>query len=144
MTSISKVYRIKRPKQHDDLLNLLKDKDVGVFDTLKSALLFAAAIGFKYKIREQFSDQGEPIAYSLFNESKEQPFVLSLALTEFVDVSYLREEKFLDAVKVFEEYAAGGLKYLDGYLDKQNIKESIEHLISDTEDFDIINDISIW
>ena len=121
-----KAYRVRRPKEYDDLLNLLRDKEQGIFATLKSALVFAAAVGFREKLRVPFSETGEPIALSLFSEHQDQPFIFSLALTEYNDVSYLREEKFLEAMLVFEEYAAGGLSHLHGILDTAHIKESIE------------------
>lgn len=135
-------YRVKRPKEYDELLNLLKDKDMGVFSTLKSALVFAAAIGFKKKLRLEFSESAEPIVFTLFNELTEKPFIYSLALTEFNDVRYLQEDGFEDMMKVFEEYAAGGLRYLDGILDKANIKESIEGILNERDDHDIITDIA--
>ena len=121
---------------------MLKDKEEGVFATLKSALVFAAAVGFKQKARLEFSEGGEPIAFTLFDEHQEQPFIYSLALTEFNDVSYLREEKFFEAIRVFEEYAAGGLQYLDDVLDKSNLKESIEGILAENGEADLIGDIA--
>ena len=137
-----KTYRVRRPKQYDDFLNILKDKEVGVFDTLKAALVFSAAVGHREKRRLPFTSTGEPIAFSLFSEHQDQPFVYALALTEFDDVSYLREEKFLDTIKVFEEYAAGGLEYMDGFLDKTNLKESLERLLTDNSDSELIDDLA--
>ena len=137
-----KGYRVRRPKQYDELLNLLKDKEDGVFSTLKSALVFSAAMGFKQKSRLEFSETGEPIAFSLFNEHQDQPFMYALALIEYDDVNYLQEDKFLEAMKTFEEYAAGGLEYLDNALDKSNLKESIEGLLADTGESDLIGDIA--
>lgn len=136
-----KSYRVRRPKQHDELLNLMRDKELGIFSTLKSALVFSAAVGFKEAKRIPFSDQGEPIAFSLFNEHHDRPFVFCLALTEHNDVTYLREEKFLEAISVFEEYASGGLEILSGILDKAHMKESIEAYLM-AEDFGLIDDIT--
>lgn len=137
-----KGYRVRRPEQYDDLLNLLKDKEEGVFSTLKSALVFSAAVGFKQEKRLPFSKTGEPIAFNLFNEHQDQPFMYALALIEHDDVSYLQEDKFPEAMKTFEEYAAGGLQYLDDILDKSNLKESIEGLLSDTGESNLIDDIA--
>ena len=68
-----------------------------------------------------------------------------MALTEYNDVSYLQEDKFLDVFKVFEEYACGGLEYLEVQLDKSHIKESIESLLSDKSGSNSIEDISaLW
>lgn len=142
MNNMIKAYRVKRPKQFDDLMKQLINKDEGVFDTLKGVLVFAAAIGFKYKQKMPITESGEPIAFSLFNDRREQPFVYALAISEFNDVAYLREENFLETIKVFEEYAAGGLRYLDEVIDTNNIKESIEGILSDAEDRDIITDLA--
>lgn len=136
-----KNYRVRRPKQYDSLLNNLKDKDEGVFSTLKSALVFAAAIGFKQKTKLEFLETSEPIIFNLFNDFKDRPFIYAMALTEFDDVSYLREDKFLETIRLFEEYAAGGLQYLDGVLDKSNLKESIEVLLADNSDDNIVDSI---
>ena len=54
-----KNYRVRRPKQYDSLLNNLKDKEEGVFSTLKSALVFAAAIGFKQNTAGSRENQGQ-------------------------------------------------------------------------------------
>ncbi len=137
-----KGYRVRRPKEFDELLNLLKDKDDGVFSSFKSALVFASAIGFREKRKLEFSDSSEPINWTLFNENQDQPYIYSLALSEFDDVSYLQEDKFLEVVKLFEEYAAGGLEYLDGTLDKSNIKESLEGILSKADDDSLLKNLA--
>ena len=137
-----KNYRVRRPKQFEELMNLLKDKESGVFSTLKSALIFAAALGFKHKKRLEFTDTSEPIAITLFSDHQDQPFMYMLALTELNDVSYLRNENFSEVMRVFEEYAAGGLQFLDDYLDKNNIKESIEGLLAENGHENLIDDIT--
>jgi len=135
-------YRVRRPKEYDELLNLLKDKDDGVFATLKSALVFASAVGFKQKARLKYTSAGEAIALNLFSEHQDQPYIYCLALAEYDDVSYLQEENFLEVMRVFEEYAAGGLKYLDGVLDKSNIKESIEGMLADSDESNLLGDLA--
>ncbi|MDB4542406.1 DNA phosphorothioation-associated protein 4 [Pseudomonadales bacterium] len=137
-----KNYRVRRPKEYDELLNLMRDKEFGVFATLKSALVFSASVGFKEGIKREFSESAEPIAFTLFNEHHDQPFVYVMALTAFNDVKYLREDFFSETIRLFEEYAAGGLEYLDDYLDKSNMKESIEVLLSDTESNGLIDDLA--
>lgn len=137
-----KSYRVRRPKLYDEFLNTLKDKELGVFDTLKSALVFSAAVGHRQKRRVPFTSTAEPIAFSLFSEHQDQPFIYALALTEYNDVGYLREEYFLETIKVFEEYAAGGLEYMDGLLDKANLKESLERLLTESDESELIDDLA--
>ncbi|TRX56693.1 DNA phosphorothioation-associated protein 4 [Thalassomonas sp. M1454] len=135
-----KHYRVRRPKDYSEMMILLKDE---MFSTLKSVLLFSAAIGFKKGERLSFEDTAEPIQLNLFNDVSEIPFIFSMALAEYDDVSYLKLEKFKEMINVFEEYAAGGLKYLDETIDKNNIKESIEVLLHEPiEGEDLIDDIT--
>jgi dnd system-associated protein 4 len=126
-------YRVKRPKEYVDLLQELRDSETGVFDSLKSALVFAAAVGFKNKIRIPVVSSAEQIPLNLFNENKDLPFIFALALSECKDANCLRDENFQDTVKVFEEYAHGGLSHLEGALDRSHMKESIERLLAETD-----------
>jgi dnd system-associated protein 4 len=142
MNNAIKSYRVKRPKEYDELMKLLVSKEGGVFETLKGVLIFSASIGFKYKKRIPVNESGERIAFTLFDDRRERPFIYALAITEFNDVTYLREEKFEETIRVFEEYAAGGLSYLNEILDKDNVKESIESILADVEERDIITDLA--
>lgn len=135
-------YRVRRPKQYEELINLLIQGEGGVFDSYKSVLLFTAALGFKKEIRVPFTDTSERVMFSFFGKTFEQPFVYCMAITEFDDVKYLKEENYENAFKAFEEYAAGGLQYLDGVLDKSSIKESIERILSERDDNVSISDIA--
>lgn len=142
MNNTIKSYRVKRAKRFDDFLKLLVSKEEGVFDTLKSALVFAAAVGFKQEKKLEFSDLGEGIPLNYFDERNELPFIYAMAISEYSDVNFLREENFLEAVKVFEEYAAGGLNYLNDILIMDNIKGSIESILHETEEIDLIEDLT--
>ena len=61
MSTVMSSYRVKRPKKYNELLDLLRHKEEGVFDSLKSALIFAAGIGFKNGMKSSFVETGEPI-----------------------------------------------------------------------------------
>jgi dnd system-associated protein 4 len=135
-------YRVKRPKKYNELLDLLRHKEEGVFDSLKSALIFAAGIGFKNGMKSSFVETGEPIAFSLFNTQREQPFVLAMGLHESDNIEYLRDENFLEVVKIFEEYACGGLEYLEGKLDQAHIKEEIEGMLAEACNDDFLGNIA--
>lgn len=135
-----KNYRVRRPKEYEGLMNDLKDS--GVFDTLKSVLVFAAAVGFKNSQRTPFAESSERIDIKLFSENSDQPFIYCIALAEHDDVDYLREDRFEDMIETFEEYAAGGLKILESEVDRLNIKESIQSMISQIESNNLIEDIA--
>jgi len=129
-------YRVRRPKQFENFLNSLTDKDNGVFSTYKSALMFAAAYGFKHGKRVEFQDSSERINLSIFDINNDIPFMYSMALTILKDVSYLqdKDEKFYEVMKIFEEYAAGGLSLLEGALDPLNLTESILSRLHEEDD----------
>ena len=137
-----KDYRVRRPKQHDALMNALKDE--GIFDSLKSVLVFAAAIGASQDIRKEFSDSAERIPLRIFNETQDIPFMLALALAKTNAVTNLREDNMEVVLKIFEESAAAGLDYLEGYLDQSNPKESIEQLLTRGERSDLLTDLTSW
>ena len=87
-------------------------------------------------------ETGEPIAFSLFNTQREQPFVLAMGLHESDNIEYLRDENFLEVVKIFEEYACGGLEYLEGKLDQAHIKEEIEGMLAEACNDDFLGNIA--
>lgn len=140
--------RVRRPEEFKDILNLLSSENENqpqVFDTLKSALVFSAALGFKIKKRVPFENSSERIALHTFKEDTDIPFIYSLAVAEYDDISYLRAEKFEESLLIFEEYANGGLRYLSTYLAEDiNIKSSVEGLMHDltsNKEKDMVSDI---
>tara|TARA_R110002094_G_scaffold42357_8_gene54662 strand:+ start:6042 stop:6458 length:417 start_codon:yes stop_codon:yes gene_type:complete len=137
-----KDYRVRRPKQHDPFMNALKDE--GIFDSLKSVMVFAAAIGASQDISREFSDSAEKIPLRIFNESQDIPFMLALALAKTNDVTNLREDNMEVVLKIFEESAAAGLEYLEGCIDQSNPKESIEQLLTRGEHSDLLTDLTSW
>ncbi|BAJ02076.1 hypothetical protein SVI_2105 [Shewanella violacea DSS12] len=47
-----------------------------------------------------------------------------------------------DALNIFEEYACGGLEYLDEVIDRANCKESIQQQIQDLDGDHLTDDIT--
>jgi len=137
---ISKDYRVRRPNQYDELLSVLKDE--GVFVSFKSILIFSATVGFRQQKRVEFSDSSEKIPLHIFSEDVDIPLINCIALAETGDVSILRRESFENALNIFEEYACGGLEYLDKVIDRANCKESIQRQIQDLEGDHLTDDIT--
>jgi len=124
-------------------MNLLKDE--GLFDSLKSVLVFAAAVGAEQGYREEVTDSAERIPLRIFNEGTDIPFMHALALAETDDVNMLREDNMEKVLLIFEERAAGGLDYLAGSVDQSNLKQSIERLVTRQSNASIIDDLEkIW
>ncbi|MGV9456361.1 DNA phosphorothioation-associated protein 4 [Streptomyces sp. NPDC003635] len=109
--------RFRRPAQHEDLLNQLQSKD-GPFRTLVDTIMFAAALGQRKQRREPFDKAGEPIRLSLM-EGRHYGDVLidMLAAVEVQDdPKILADDRLDERVRIFEEYANGGLSYIRGEL----------------------------
>ncbi|MDX1282976.1 DNA phosphorothioation-associated protein 4 [Shewanella colwelliana] len=137
---INKDYRVRRPQQYDSLISVLKSE--GVFSSFKSVLVFAAVIGFKQSKRIEFSDSSEKIPLHIFSDDVDIPLINCIALAETEDVNILRRESFEKALIIFEEYACGGLAYLEGVIDLAHCKESIQRQIQDLGDNNLTIDIT--
>jgi len=124
--------RIRRPKQFDDLLDILKKEKI--FTSYKNTLVFAASLGFKKQLRQSFEESSEPIALRIFDDNTDIPFIYALALAESDDISMMTKAKFKDAVLIFEEYANGGLSYINSVLDPATALISIESIIAESEE----------
>lgn len=121
--------RIRRPEEYNDLIEFLKKENI--FTSFKNVLIFSASLGFRLNLREPFEKSGERIPLSIFDETVDVPFILCIALAEEGDISCLRSENFQNAKLIFEEYANGGLSFLDANLDRKNPKSSLESIISE-------------
>ncbi|WP_091115475.1 DNA phosphorothioation-associated protein 4 [Geodermatophilus dictyosporus] len=107
--------RIRRPKQHERLLQELRDE--AGFPTFRDGLLFAAALGVRHERREPFTETaGDPIRYeTLTVPAFAEAFVSMLAANEVPDDPEVMDDRRLEErVRIFEEYAHGGLSYLQG------------------------------
>jgi dnd system-associated protein 4 len=102
--------RIRRPVEFEKMLNELRDK--GIFKTYKDALVFCACLGRKRNKRVEFKKTSEPIHLSIFGSDFDKMVLNSLAVAEDSDPSLLSDEKEDDKIKIFEEYACGGLEIL--------------------------------
>lgn len=134
--------RIRRPKEHDDILEILKKEKI--FTSFKNSLVFAASLGFKKQQRKSFEDSSEPIMLRIFDDNTDIPFIYSLALAETDDISLMTKSRFKDAVLIFEEYANGGLSYMKSVLDPAAALTSIEAIIAESDDSNTENMFDGW
>jgi dnd system-associated protein 4 len=110
--------RIRRPQQYDALLTDLR----GVFDSYKDALVFSACLGFKRKLRVPFDKTSEPIHMATFSGQYDQAVMNAIAIKETSDPFVMANTREDEKVRIFEEYACGGLSIL------QNVLAGKEHL----------------
>jgi len=102
--------RVRRPKIYEEMLDELKNK--GVFKTYKDALMFAACLGYDRGKRIEFSKSSEPVNLQIFSGEFNQTILNTLAVAETLDPSCVGKDKEDEKVRIFEEYACGGLEIL--------------------------------
>jgi dnd system-associated protein 4 len=104
--------RIRRPKDKDQLMQRFLDE--GPFEALRDVLVFAAALGYANDKRVELSALGEPIRYEVAtNRYGTDSLVNMLAVAAAEEgAEVLAEEHFDARIRVFEEYANGGLAIL--------------------------------
>lgn len=121
--------RVRRPEQHEELIRLLMAE--ARFPTLRDVLIFAAALGFSVDRRVSFDKSGEPIDYNVLTRNAgSQAFISMLAaVARKDDPEILDLERLADRVHIFEDYANGGLEYLQEQINSQH--KTLEVLVRD-------------
>ncbi|MFD7641825.1 DNA phosphorothioation-associated protein 4 [Kitasatospora sp. NPDC059795] len=143
------VDRFRRPLQHEKLLNDLHGKNTP-FRTLVECMMFAAALGQRKGRREPFEKAGEPIRLALM-EGRQYGDVLidMLAAVEIQDdPKILADDRLDERVRIFEDYANGGLSYIQGEintnpgdLDQIIADLVLGSLVSTSEEVDEVGDL---
>ena len=104
--------RVRRPAEFEVLIQQLKDE--AGFPTMRDVLLFAAGVGLSTNRRAPFERSGELIRYEtvtadVFGDA----FIAMLAaVTCEGDPEVLDGARITERVLIFEEYANGGLEYI--------------------------------
>lgn len=109
---------VRRAADKDTVLKDLVDRG-SPFPTYRDALVFAAALGWHQKRRNELKDQatGEPIRWStMTNRLGTEDLVDMIAAAASDDPQILTAPRLNERIRIFEEYANGGLEYLKGAL----------------------------
>ncbi|PNU18660.1 DNA phosphorothioation-associated protein 4 [Geothermobacter hydrogeniphilus] len=102
--------RVRRPVEFDKMLNELRDE--GIFKTYKDALVFAACLGKNRGKRVAFEKSGEPINLQIFSAEFDQMVLNCIAISENSEPEIMGKDREDEKVRIFEEYACGGLEIL--------------------------------
>ncbi|MGW2407211.1 DNA phosphorothioation-associated protein 4 [Streptomyces sp. NPDC001739] len=118
--------RFRRPAAHEQLLNELAGKD-GPFRALVDALMFAAALGCRKGKRDPFDKTGEPVRLSLMDGRQYGDVLIDViaAAEARDDPKILADERLAERVKIFEEYANGGLNFIQGELNTSGSRDLV-------------------
>lgn len=111
---------VNRSKAYEDTLQILGGSGNDLFKTLRDALGFAATLGYREGRRLEFDknygkEDLQPSVYVNSQESIDVIFMIGLAESKSTDILKLENEK--ECIKIFEEYANGGLALISEWLD---------------------------
>ena len=111
--------RVRRPDKHETLIQALKD-DAG-FPALRDVLVYSAVIGFEQGRRLPFDKSGEPIRYDILLGSPYAETIVNMlaATCHPDDAEILDDSRLGERIRIFEEFANGGLEFLQGQINTQ-------------------------
>jgi dnd system-associated protein 4 len=128
MTTSPTDVRVRRPQQHETLMVELRDE--AAFSTFRDILLFAAAVGVHFNRRITLtSAAGDPIRYeTLTGPAFSEALVNMIAASEAPDDPEIMDSSRLEErIKIFEEYANGGLEYIQ---EQVNVRHQTADLVA--------------
>jgi dnd system-associated protein 4 len=104
--------RVRRPEQYKDMMDELV-KENGVFRTLKDLMVFSATLGFKRDKRVEFTKSAEAIPLQYFNGQFDRAVINSIGVAASGhEPSIMGDTRSDERVRIFEEFACGGLEIL--------------------------------
>ncbi|MFE6481502.1 DNA phosphorothioation-associated protein 4 [Streptomyces sp. NPDC057757] len=108
--------RVRRPKEREVLVQQLLAENDGIFISMAEALLFAAALGWSRNRWESFEKTETPIRFDVFKKMPTgEAFIDALAVMKSPgDPEILSDARTPERIRIFEEYANGGLAALQG------------------------------
>jgi dnd system-associated protein 4 len=117
--------RVRRPQQYEALMLELRQE--AAFATFRDILLFAAAVGANVQRRAPFTSSGEPIRYETLKEPMfSETLINMIAANEVDDPEIMDSTRAGERVQIFEEYANGGLEYIQ---EQVNVRHEPANLV---------------
>jgi dnd system-associated protein 4 len=104
---------VRRPKQYEEMLKKLCQGERRIFATFKEALVFSACLGFQEGRRVAFDKSSEPVAIEIFHAEFDEAIIRCIGLVETGDPTIMGVARHGECVRIFEEYACGGLEILE-------------------------------
>jgi dnd system-associated protein 4 len=104
---------VRRPKQFDEMLKKLCQEDKRIFLTYKDALVFAACLGYHRGRRVAFKNTSEPVAMHIFHGEYDNAIFNCIGLVETKDPAIMGGNREAERIRIFEEYACGGLEIIE-------------------------------
>ncbi len=123
--------RVRRPEVYKDLMQSLCKGNHAVFDTYADLLVFAATLGQSRGESIPFSKSAEPVALNIFSGRFDSSVFNTLAIqSQENDPTIMAKDKTEAKIKIFEEYAHGGLKVLESILKNTAVEDRQEPILN--------------
>jgi dnd system-associated protein 4 len=118
---MASIDRFRRPHSHEKLIASLSDRKTGPFGSMVEAMMFAALLGRRKGMRVAFEQSDEPIRLAVMEGRHYGDILLDIlaAVEHENDPKILADDRQDERVRIFEEYANGGLDYLQTAISRQ-------------------------
>jgi dnd system-associated protein 4 len=95
-------------------------KDTKLFPTLRDALSFAATLGYQEgrKLPLDPNVGRDDIQSPVYNNNEAVDIIFSIGIADTGSVDILKPENEKDCIKIFEEYANGGMHLIQEWIEK--------------------------
>ena len=136
--------RVRRPQNFDAFLQELT-REQGIFKTYKDALVFAACLGFSRDKRVSFDKSSEPINLQVFGAHFDQMVINVLAVANEGDPFIMSDEREDEKIRLFEEYACGGLEIMHNEVGQGPLRMDeglLKMVLAEQEDTNILMEIT--
>jgi dnd system-associated protein 4 len=104
---------VRRPKQFEEMLRKLCQEDNKIFLTYKDALVFAACLGFQEERKVSFDKSSEPVGMHIFKGDYDAAIFNCIGIVERNEPSIMGIAHEEEKIRIFEEYACGGLEIIE-------------------------------
>jgi dnd system-associated protein 4 len=111
---------VHRSKAYENTLQALGGANAKLFPTLRDALSFAAALGYRERRRLEFDERAgrEDIQSQIYNGNEAVDLIFAIGLAEAKSAEILKPDNEKECIKIFEEYANGGLALLTEWIER--------------------------
>lgn len=111
---------VHRSKVYENTLQALGGPNAKLFQTLRDALSFAAALGYRERRRLKLDERAgrEDIQAQIYNGNDAVDLIFAIALAEAKSAEILKPTNEKECIQIFEEYANGGLSLITEWIER--------------------------
>lgn len=120
--------RLSRPKRFEDLFKRLATGDDKVFPYQYDVLTFAAVLGYRKGRRAPVGESMDRLTENIWRGKSVEEIAWIIHALKDGETSSLSDQLWPERMKIFEEYAAGGLEILQEEFDRAGAAHPIDVL----------------